>query len=231
MMEESIYDTINNRIIFFNETFAAISVNKLYHAKLHEKYNQIDHLKITLEIDQFVKEYPENNIYLEEFLRKYEKLNKSIKNFLKSNEKPQNEPFNQMFKSDISKIIEHLKGLLNPESDIQEPPQKFEKLKPFEKILIFHYLNGENKLFKYPLNSKSGKYFLSRLLDINPDSIKNPVNNISDYTTNKVTQKQAESFCKILEKVKLFFDKSDLNEISKVIETRINELKRISGKD
>lgn len=126
-----------------------------------------------------------------------------------------------------------------PEIEVMEKPQKFETLKPIEKILIVYYLNQQNKLFNNPINQlslNSGKYFLSRLLDINPDSIRNPVLKISEYTTmnithKEMTQQKALNLYPTLNTVKTFFDNSELFEISKVIETRINELKRKSGKD
>ena len=232
-MSESIYEKVNNRIDVFGEIVQDLVSNPEIQESIYKKYGKdiLDHLKYISEIDQFKKEFHENNErYLKDFLDRYERIRMFLA-FPDKSFKDRKSMENHGLLVCINQIIEHIEGLINPELGIQEPPQKFEKLKPFEKILIFHYLNEKNKLFKYPLNSKSGKYFLSRLLDINPESIKNPVDNISDYTTNQVTEKQAESFYKTLGKVKTFFDESELFEISKVIETRINVLKKKAGKD
>jgi hypothetical protein len=223
-------------------------VNDLINKKQFNRIDlvfSLDHNKITYEFDLLKRELPETyKEKLKPILSDYEWINHLHDNLYQpNNQNDEKREFNEYsitndneyFIDHLSRCLKHiiyyLKGMLNPETGIQEMPQKFEKLKPFEKILIFHYLNERNKLFKYPLNSKSGKYFLSRLLDINPDSIKNPVSNISDYTTNKVTEKQAESLYKTLETVKSFFDNSELFEISKVIEPRINELRIKAGKD
>jgi hypothetical protein len=239
------YDKINNRIKDF---WGICSITRASRERrLPTDIDDFDEFKITFEIDQFVKENPKTfEKYITKFLSQYLVLQKHLHRNIKSRVEIQElinnfdkyPDFNNLesihyygLSGKIDKIVNHLNGLLNPEPEIQEPPQKVEKLKPFEKIIIFHYLNEKNKLFKYPLNSKSGKYFLSRLLDINPESIKNPVDNITDYTTNKVTEKQAEPLFKTLEKVKSFFHNSDLYEISESIELRIKELKRISGKD
>jgi len=244
-MSESIYEKIENRISTLNNIIFGFSVNGKDVVYTLDDYVQFcggivvsnESQSYIIEFDQFIRENQDPakyEKYLNTFLEKYVVLDSQFDKLLSWQ-------INYVVISDITlksrcikQIIEHLKGLLNPENEIQATPQKFEKLLPIEKILIVYYLNQNNKLFNNPLNQlslKSGKYFLSRLLDINPDSIKNPVKNISDYTINKVTEKQAESFYKTLEKVKSFFDNSELNEISKVIETRINELKRISGKD
>ena len=122
--------------------------------------------------------------------------------------------------------------MIDPEIQEQpETPLKYEKLKPIEKTLIMYYLKIDC-LTPYQMGLKPGNYFLSRLLDINPESIKKPLSKLPDYTTNnKLTESQARNLYPILEKVKQFFDESELFKISKVIEERIKQLRFISGKD
>lgn len=230
-MSESIYNQAQNRILVLYEILESYELDlKNGLNNIYEKYGLGIHspCDYTIEFDQFKIEFPQTHKkYLQSFLDQYEALNQYYSEMAYYHR----DLIIGYLSSCIKEIIFYLKGLLNPENEIQEKSQKFEKLGETEKILIFYYLNEKNKMFKYPLNSKSGKHFLSRLLDINPVSIKNPVLKISDYTTNQVTERQALDLYPRLQKVKTFFDNSELFEISKVIETRINVLKQKAGKD
>lgn len=237
-MSETSYEVCYTRLDYFDKAIKNVTEDKLdSNGKYYEDiWPPMMHI---IEIDLFKKEFPDTFLLYLDFFHDWYSMLLSDMELMESEIELYNDfdkkqrlsnPVNVLV-SWLDIIVTHIEKIIQPENEIEEPITKVEKIKPFEKILIFHYLNEKKELLKYPLNSKSGKYFLSRLLDINPESIKNPVANISDYTMNKVTEKQAEPLFKTLEKVKSFFDNSDLTEISKVIETRINELKRISGKD
>lgn len=233
-MNDSIYEIIENRISTFQEILNEYTNgkgNKMVF--LCEKYgkNIAYPPRYTIEFDQLKKDFPDvYKHYLNIFLVQYETLEYLFAKADISNTKVKILDIKALFIC-IDDIIKHLNRLLSPENEIQDQPQKFEKLKPIEKILIIHYLKIES-LKRYQYHLKPGVFFLSRLLDINPESIKNPVLKLSDYTTTNIdSEYKARNLYPTLEKVKSFFENSDLNEISKVIEIRINELKVISGKD
>ncbi len=99
-----------------------------------------------------------------------------------------------------------------------------------EKLLILHYLEIDS-LKRTILNSKPGINFISKFLEINPDSIKKPFAKIEDYTTNPATRSRAEQLFPTLEKIYQFFIDSDLQRIADKIKPRISELRKIAGKD
>jgi hypothetical protein len=229
-MNESTYDKINNHFeqLFTNYMIFQNKDDGGDYGKETVVFDEHTEFQLCLEIDEFVKEYPDTNKkYLIPIQEKYRELFAELSGLFK-NEKIPNKIRNLYFV--VGYIDEHLTELLTPKNEIQEQPQKFEKLKPSEKILIIHYLEISS-LKRYLFNSKSGTFFLSRLLDINPVSIKKPLFKLDDYTTNKLTEGQARTIFPVLEKVKSFFDYSELNELSKVVETRMKELKIILGKD
>jgi hypothetical protein len=232
-MSKSTFDKTKKRVSKMLKIYNKVLSREITNRADRELYTVTNNpSKYTIEFDQLKRDFPDTfRIYLKEILISYESLREfdlEGKQLLLAGNKEI--VLLDCFTLCLDVIIEHLKELLIPESEIQEQPQKFEKLKPGEKILIIHYLKIES-LKPCQLGLKPGVFFLSRLLDINPDSIKNPISNLDDYTTNPLTKGQAGAICRTLEKVKSFFDNSDLNEISKIIEIRINELKRILGKD
>lgn len=236
-MEDTIYDQVNSRLVFFSETLAALKEDRIYSTGVIYDYEFVNRLKIISEIDQFVKEYPDTfKKYLQVFANQYFFLFNQVLEYLIPDSDTEKSRLHDRLVIDISFIIEHLNGLLNPEKEIQEqpePPQKFEPLQPIEKILILHYLKF-TPLNNSLLSLRNKEFIFSRLFGINENSIKKPLSKIREYTEYikpKINEDQAEQFYPVLEKrVKPFFDESNLFEISKVIETRINELKTIAGK-
>lgn len=242
-MNESTFDSINETIKSYRNFAEEMFYNyerqqAANHFCANELFSKHDSLKLMSKLDCYRKENPDNyKIYFNRFL---DKLNDCLQRL--------NEPrvpfgIGEIRKFDseearmadivlgcISDAIQHIKELLKPETETQEPPQKFVKLKPIEKLLIIDYLKIDS-LKRCQLGQKPGVFFLSRLLDINPESIKKPLLKLNDYTTIELTDSQAANIYPTLEKVKLFFDESELNEISKVIQIRINVLKRQLGKD
>jgi len=214
-----------------------------YTYDLYDQVDTYDYLQLIWKLDCFKKDNPDNyekylNIFFIEFDEIWESFNDLITRVC--------EP---LFSTGIMNTFDihignkantglniisatkrHIIELIIPETETQEQPQKFDKLKPIEKLLIINYLKIES-LKRCQFGQKSGVFFLSRLLDINPESIKNPLNKLDDYTANELTYPQAANIYPILEKVKLFFDNSELKGISKEIEIRINALKRQLGKD
>ncbi|MBV5313197.1 MAG: hypothetical protein JZU47_07860 [Prolixibacteraceae bacterium] len=238
-MSESIYDKAKRRLLTINNILSEYTTIEIKTIDIHKKYQTVfDPLEYIIEFDQLKKEYGNDSVrYLNRFLALYESseslLIDSDRSKLNEHTKPITEISDFVFNplsNCLKQIIEHLNRLLNPEPEIQETPQKFEKLGAIEKILIVHYLKIES-LKRYQYHLKPGIFFLSRLLDLNPDSIKKPVLKVLEYTTENIdSDSKARNLITTLKTVKSFFDSSELKEISKVIETRINELEIKSGK-
>lgn len=237
-MENSIYDQIQKHLDDYAiinqelENTVPENANELIDVRPYD----LDSAKVLFEIDIFVRENPDiYKKHLISFQSKFENVRKRICTYVLENEEAVHKKYDGnshialILASHLRKIKNYLTELLNPETEIQEQPQKFEKLLPIEKILILHYLKFEGSSLKYTLAEK--EFTLSRLFDIKEGSIKNPLSKVRDYTEYHVDPKPAEQYFPRLQKVKLFFDESKRYEISKVIETRINELKKIAGKD
>ena len=236
-MIESIYMQVKDRIREFQ-----ITIDKYYNDDNEVQYvEQTNPLTYTFEFDQLKKEYPDPEIYrkyLIDVLERYEWLkslfvepDKSANQFKRMNI--------DLLLNSINQIIKYLKGLINPETETQEQPQKFEKLKPIEKILIVHYLKIDSlKPISSQLHISTGINFISRLFDINQSSIRDAVKKIANYTTDdntgklpKIEAKTANQYIPILKNVKSFFEKSDLISISEEVGKRIEVLNEISGKN
>jgi hypothetical protein len=213
----------------------------------YTRFEKVDPIKMCLKIDKFVRKNP-NKKYSQELLIKYLSLQVSIKKYVSElipnynyDERNLNDYPQAVFDlfAAVDYITEYLKGLLNPEDVIQEQPQKFEKLKPIEKILIIHYLKIDSlKPINSQLHIKPGIHFISRLFDINTSSIKDAVLKIANYTTDdnsgklpKIEANTANQYIPILKNVKSFFEDSDLKNISKEVGKRIEVLNEISGKN
>lgn len=252
-MNESSFDRINNTVFHYMSVLLFLFVrNKGKNQEIVEGYPDFDglgysrfclplelkkghsyhdRLKFMSDIDCIKKEYPDSyKNYLSVFEERLSGLLVAL------NDSPK-VPYNVDESRTVIGIsntlrgeLEYLTKILTSESAPQEPPKKLERLKPIEKLLIIDYLKIDS-LKRFQLGQKPGVYFLSRLLDINPESIKNPLQKLDDYTTDKLTDSQAANIYPTLEKVKLFFDNSELKGISKEIEIRINALKIQLGKD
>ena len=256
-MNETTYDKVYKTKEYIEELVDELFKDNIFKSPGPDwvsKVYSLDEYKFIFEIEQFIKENPVSSYrYLRVFFNEYRalhmELRRKVVKYLPTfydediiNEDMIDEiELEDSERLDFIDEIEQLSGTLDliveffddlpDEQGLPKQPQKFEKLGAIEKILIIHYLKIET-LKRYQYHLKPGVFFLSRLLDINPESIKKPALKISDYTINQIdSESQARNLFPILEKVKSFFDNSDLNEISKEIETRIKELKRISGKD
>lgn len=257
-MIETTYDKVFKTKEYLEKLVSELFVDDVFKSPRPDWISEVfklDEYKFIFEIEQFIKE---NTVTCYRYLRLLFNEYRGLRGELRSKVVKYLPTFYDEFDDDDEDLIdeieledserqdfidgiEYLSGTLDSiveffielpdEPEIQQTPPKFEKLGNIEKILIIHYLKIES-LNRYQYHLKPGVFFLSRLLDLNPESIKNPVLKISDYTTKNIdSASQARNLYPILEKVKSFFDNSELPEISKVIEIRINELKRISGKD
>lgn len=255
-MIETTYDMVFKTKEYLQELVSELFEDNMFKSPRPDwvsEVSKLDEYKFIFDIEQFIKENPVSSYrYLRVLFNEYRFLrmelrSKVVKYLPTFYDEDDSEDMIDEIEledsegQDFIDGIDYLSGTLDfiveffydlpDEPEIQKQPQKFEKLGAIEKILIVHYLKIES-LQRYQYHLKPGVFFLSRLLDINPESIKKPVLKISDYTINQIdSESQARNLFPTLEKVKSFFDNSDLNEISKEIETRIKELKRISGKD
>lgn len=244
---EAVFDRCCNRWHKFNKLYHRITDDKISNSEFSDELGEDDPLKSLIELDQLKKEFPETyELYLESILDWYEGLASEIERDIDKCTRSTEEEFEmecmlEEIYGQIRLIIPHLYEVLklDPENELHTPLDdnfhkthvKFERLSPVEKLLIIHYLKIDS-LRRLPYGFKPGVYFLSRLLDINPESIKKPSYKLENYTTEeKLTEPQARSLYPTLEKIKTFFDNSELYEISKVVEVRISKLKNISGKD
>lgn len=238
IMNESIYKKVNSHISMFFTQIHNMEKNGYSDEYGIDRHSGKDPYLFTIEFDELKKEYPDTYPkYITKFYNTYKSLFGMFEalDLPKNNENEYEHPYINSLSNCLQHIIEHLQEMLKPENEVRKKLTKEERLIPIEKILIVYYLNQSKKLFNNPIgqfNSKPGKYFLSKLFDINPDSIKNPAKKVSEYTTDIIeTQQKALNLYPTLEKVKLFFDNSDLNDISKIIELRIKELRIKAGKD
>lgn len=164
-MSESIYDQVKNRIANLLRIYSMfVSYTKRFEDKDPiEYYNNHpeleiiskDRYKVYIEIDQFVKEYPDTyKIYFdEEILPKYKTLLELINKQLQilNNRNPENKwLFIEYFKINIEYIINHLEELLNPETAIQQqpkpitPPKGQTVLTREQTALLFWYLREKS---------------------------------------------------------------------------------------
>ena len=147
------------------------------------------------------------------------------------------EPFDALYQSTGYKFYESLKKyLLELEESLKESIQNEDEnkpiistLDPIEKLLVAHYLDIAKPNYT---NYKDGINFYSRLFGINPNSLKNNMNRIANYTTDDdkpLTLQSCTQRLIPLKKVKKFFDDSGMKKESKLVDDRINHLILRSG--
>jgi len=121
----------------------------------YPEIDDIDSNKICYVIDQFVIECPVTyEKYLDDLLKMYLIVQRKLKKYLDEFLNLDNDRINELYWT-IRNTIDHLQFVLKIErnrfidimdrwvdaqSEIEEQPEKFEKLGPIEKILIIHYL-------------------------------------------------------------------------------------------
>lgn len=232
MTEKTIYEQVKYSYKGFHSLFNQHILNIVYERPFYTPdYSHLDRIIVSMEFEEFKVQYPDTyKKYLGDFLTEYLQLQSETSQVVCSNENMRYIPSVSKFCKDIDYIVDYLEEMVTPEDNLPETYLKFEKFQPIEKLLIWHYLNLDSlKLYQY--NLKAGVFFLSRLLDINPESIKKPLSKLNIYTaSNELTPSQARSIYPTLEKVKAFFDESELSKLSTVIEARITELQMKSGK-
>lgn len=232
MTEKTIYEQVKYSYDAFCRISDKLESYGYYVSEPYEKdYGKIDRIMVSMEFEEFKRQYPDTyKKVLADFLKEYIQLQSQCEQYITSQEKFRNKLDVIKYVKDIDYLVDYLQGMVKPDDEVAETYLKSDKLLPIEKLLILHYL-AVDSLRTCIFSSKAGKFFLSSLLDINPESIKKPLSKLVDYTANnELTPKQASSLYPLLERVKAFFDESELSKISAVIETRLTELQMKSGK-
>ena len=172
--DEKHFDRITGSFSQLSKIFEKMLTDR--HSGLHlceyPETKKIDQFKICSEIDQFKIKYPDTHLkYLRQLLIEYTTLmfskDEFIAEYLPEYGKEFIDPYGyDVLFTTIDYIVDHLKDIfkiedvrdmLNPETSIFETPQKFETLKPIEKILIIHYLKIES-LKRYQYHLKPGVF-------------------------------------------------------------------------
>jgi hypothetical protein len=163
-MSESIYRNIQDRIFIFQEILEGYVCGlKDRPDDFYKKYGNYVHapFEYITEFDQFKKEFPERSIqYLNHFLEQYIDLSEYLSQYYSYFDNGDRQLIIGKLSSCVKQIIEHLKGLLNDENEIQvtppqpiAPPKGQTVLSQKQSVLFYWYLR-ENKIISKSVKNK-----------------------------------------------------------------------------